>query len=64
MIEGEPRISQITCSDCGLQTKIIVKQSGPENIIPVRAPNCRHPPVVQCPILKVAFMRAHAACRG
>ena len=60
MLESEPRVVPVECQECGLRTFLRQKESGLENVVPVLAPNCRHPPVSTCPSLKIAFLKAHA----
>jgi len=47
------------CDECKLSAEVCVRESGAEDIIPEIAPAfCRHPPVIECPSLKAAFLAA------
>jgi hypothetical protein len=64
MLESEPRVVPVKCHECSLRTFLRRKESGLENVVPASAPDCRHPPVVTCASLKIAFLKAHASVRN
>jgi hypothetical protein len=64
MFESEPRIVPVECDECSLRTFVRRKESGLANVVPAIAPTCRHPPVVTCASLKIAFLKAHASVRN
>ena len=63
MAEPELSFAPVVCGECGLKTKISVRASGTEDVIPAIAMMCEHQPPDHCPSLKAAFLRAHESIR-
>jgi hypothetical protein len=62
----DPRIEPVRivkCPECGLRAEVLLKQSGPENVLKEIAPNCRFKltgfDVFSCPRLKPTIAEAH-----